>query len=1252
MTKPLDIAIVGMDGMFAKAPDKEIFWSNILNKVNAITEASDEWLGEERLLDPDAPLEKLRIYTRRGGFLHDISRFDPRPYGTMPISVLGGEADQFLALHGTALALRDGGYGEDRDFDRSRVGVIFGHAIHANRGNVNGFQHAIMVDQVLHTLDHLLPDMSDATRDEAEKILRKRLPKFSVDTLPALVPNMMTGRICNRLDLQGPNYILDGACASTSLALLAAADELRSGRADMMLAGGVNTTTSSLVYGVFCQLGALSRNEQVRPFSAHADGTLLGEGQGVFLLKRLEDALQNEDQIHAVIKGVGISSDGRSSGLMAPFQRGEEQAIARAYENTGIDPNSIDLLEAHGTGIPLGDRTEVNAMRAVFGERTGGVPHIALGSVKSMVGHTIPAAGAASLIKVTMALKEGILPPTLVEERNPDLGLETTPFYLNREPRPWLRRKDQPRRAGINSFGFGGINSHISVEESPYASMSDLPVFGTRRVWGPELFTWAANSKEDLLGTLRTAQNALAEGESSQQAFTTFADQTVDKAASDGGNHRLAFVAKDFDSLKKKLETAEKRLADKDEADFGIVKSGIFYASDAKQGKVAFMYPGEHSQYAGMLSDILFTSPTTHRWMERLEDLFGDSRAIAHRQLLFGPRDEYTEEERKLADETLARVEEGSEAVFFTDMAYFRLLSSLGVKPDAMIGHSTGENAALISSNVIGLNEEGVSNFIRSMNTIFQSIEERGEIPSGTLLNVGAVAPEAIQDVLGRFPDVRFTMDNCPNQAIIFGPKDVMETVGKELAGKGGVVTPLPLSWAYHTEFIKPLADEFHALFQGAPIGEPIATLYSCSTAEPYPDAPADIFDTAAQQYMTRVRFTDVIQRMYNDGVRSFIEVGAGSSLQGFVKDILKADDVLVASCDNRKRSPLESLLTLLGQLFTVQLLPDAAVLKPTVRTDYENVSDDPRLPSELPLIHLDEDSAEKLRQTLKVTSSGAPAASAGQAAPSAPSSQPSPAAPAGVAPAAQPGGARQTVEPVFHRIDQMLAVPQSVRLWRAQVADRPSEDDLQRWATRLDEGTRNEWVQRFAKSHPMRRQEWLLARILAKHAVADYLGLPSGDPVVIGQHASGQPMAVVTHAGAVPTAAPPLSIAHKDGMAVIGVGASAIGADIERVGIVRDSVGMAERILTDDERYYLDQARSRSAALVTFWALKEATAKLLAAPFVGQERAFVVDAIREDTGEAMVGFAGTMVRASFRVVGEYVYAVAYYEAAAAQAAE
>ena len=282
-----------------------------------------------------------------------------------------------------------------------------------------------------------------------------------------MLSNVISGRIANRLNFGGLNCTVDAACASSLAALKMAIAELVEHRSDMMLTGGVDTDNSITAYISFSKTPAVSPGDKVKPFDAKSDGMMLGEGIGMLVLKRLEDAERDNDKIYAVIKGVGTSSDGRYKSIYAPRAEGQMKALERAYQQAGFTPQSVSLIEAHGTGTIAGDPAEFAALKAVFNKDNSPQQSIALGSVKSQIGHTKAAAGAASLIKTALALHHKILPPTInVTKPNPKLEIESSPFYLNTQTRPWLQAGETPRRAGVSSFGFGGTNFHIVLEES------------------------------------------------------------------------------------------------------------------------------------------------------------------------------------------------------------------------------------------------------------------------------------------------------------------------------------------------------------------------------------------------------------------------------------------------------------------------------------------------------------------------------------------------------------------------------------------------------------------------------------------------------------------------------------------------------------------------------------------------------------------------------------------------------------------
>jgi acyl transferase domain-containing protein len=455
-----DIAIVGMSGVFPGAGDLQTFWENIVSGVDAVSEAPECWEGLA-YYDPDSSADD-RIYCKRGGFLKDVY-FNPSDYGVMPRSVDGADPDHFIGLMVAAQALADAGYAH-RDFARDRTQVIVGRGTYINRAFTNQLQHCLVIDQTLRFLKELHPEHSDAELAEMKRQLKNCLAPFNSEIAPGLVPNVMTGRIANRLDLMGANYTVDAACASSLVSTELAMQALRSGQCDMALAGGANVATAAPTYMLFCRLDALSRKGQIRPFDQDADGTLLGEGFGMLVLKRRKDAERDGDRIYALAKSIGVASDGRARALLAPRVEGEELAIRRAYEQSGISPEAIGLLEAHGTATPVGDGVEIEALTRVFGTRNSSGPWCALGTVKSMIGHLMPAAGIAGLIKTALALYHKTLPATLHCE-NPNAGLKNSPFYINAETRPWIHGASTPRRAGVNAFGFGGINAHAILEE-------------------------------------------------------------------------------------------------------------------------------------------------------------------------------------------------------------------------------------------------------------------------------------------------------------------------------------------------------------------------------------------------------------------------------------------------------------------------------------------------------------------------------------------------------------------------------------------------------------------------------------------------------------------------------------------------------------------------------------------------------------------------------------------------------------------
>jgi acyl transferase domain-containing protein/phosphopantetheinyl transferase (holo-ACP synthase) len=896
----MPVAIIGMACIFPQAPDLRSYWNNILGGVDAIGEPLPAW-------DAKTYLDSGRIKTALGGYLKDLFRFEPRDFGIMPKSMDGGEPDQFLALRVAAEALADAGY-LGPAFDHSETGVILGHSTYLHRGQVTVIQTDIVLDQTLDLLKAALPELNDAALAQMRAILARKIPPMNADTAPGLVPNVMTGRIANRLNLRGPNHLVDAACSSSLLAVGAAIDELRAGRSRMMLAGGVNASLPADVTTIFTQLGALSARGKVRPFEAGSDGTLLGEGLGVVVLKRLADAVADGDRVYAVIRGVGQSSDGRSTGLLAPSQEGETLAIRRAYAAAGVDPASIGLVEAHGTGIALGDKTEIASLKAAFGERGTPIGTKALGSVKSMISHCIPAAGVASLIKVALSLHHKVLPPTLCDQVNPELGIDQTPFYINTRTAPWMARPGEVRRAAVNAFGFGGTNSHAILEQAPAPARRQSKL----NDWPAELCVLSADSDAGLIAKLEALAASLVRNPGLKLSEVAWALARADQAEP----YRMSIVAKDLPFLAKSIEMAIARLREGRDSNRWSARGGLAYGSRREEGKLAFLFPGEGSQYPAMFADLALCFDVMQGWLDFWHGLYDLPTGHTRTDIVF-PTAEIGDERRRQLEHRMHDMDVGSESVFIGGMAMHELLMSLGVEPDVMLGHSSGESAALGASgaNPATTPAERAACISRHL-AVYADLLAAGKIPTGALLAVGALPPETVQEQIAAVPGVVVAMDNCANQMVLYGTPEGIARIQALLTASGGICLPLPFDRGYHTASFSEAGAAFLQYYKDVNLGVPKVPLYSCASVGLFPDEPSAVCELAAAQWSAMVRFRETVLKMHEDGVRLFVEVGPSSKLTAFVNDILIDRDFAALSSNVRRKNGVEQLLALLGQLY------------------------------------------------------------------------------------------------------------------------------------------------------------------------------------------------------------------------------------------------------------------------------------------------------------------------------------------------
>jgi len=454
------IAITGMACRFAGSEDLRAFWRRILNGDPALGDAPDS--EDYRFHAPDSKVFN-RVTTLRGGYLRDLWQTLPSSAGITPAALAGTNPEHALALDLAAQAFKDAGYA-DRSLPHGRTAVILGYAPHMDPATVGWVQQGVVIDQTLDLVRRCFPHGSTQDFEMLRQNLQHCLPEYDSRNTLGLVHSTIITRLAQRFDLQGAGYVVNAACASAPAALLAAMDELLAGRADVALAGGIAGVLTPQMMMPFSHLGYLSGRPVPHPFGRDADGTLLGEGGGLLVLKRLDDARRDGDRVYALLRAVGLAMDGQDQSR----EDGQVHALRRALAQGGIAPESIAMVEAHGSGIPAQDRSEIRALTEILGgaPRAGGAS-VALGSVKALIGHTAAASGAAGVIKAALALYHRIIPPAQnALHPHPLLKLGDTPFYLNLHPRPWVHNDaGQPRRAGVNVIAVGGISAHTLLEQ-------------------------------------------------------------------------------------------------------------------------------------------------------------------------------------------------------------------------------------------------------------------------------------------------------------------------------------------------------------------------------------------------------------------------------------------------------------------------------------------------------------------------------------------------------------------------------------------------------------------------------------------------------------------------------------------------------------------------------------------------------------------------------------------------------------------
>ena len=685
------IAIVGMASLFPEARNLREYWQNIVNKVDCIKDIPPSRWNIKDYYDPN-PKAPEKTYSRKGGFIPDVN-FNSIEFGLPPNVLEVTDIFQLLSLIVAKEAMEDAGYGQKREFDRDAVGVVLGVA--------QSNQLAIPLSARLHypVWEKVLKSsgLSDRETQTIIKKIKSAYVPWNENAFPGMLANVVAGRIANRLNLGGTNCVVDAACASSLAAVKIAVSELLENRCDMILTGGVDVNNSITTYICFSKTPAISPRDSIRPFDAESDGMIVGEGIGMMVLKRLEDAIADNDRIYAVIKGIGSSSDGKNKSIYAPSKEGQVKALKRAYEDAGCSPDSISLIEAHGTGTKVGDSTEFSSLKEFFGDRDSKQQSIALGSIKSQIGHTKAAAGAASLIKTALALHHKILPPTInVTKPNPKLKIQDSPFYLNTETRPWIDRdRERPRRAGVSSFGFGGTNYHVVLEE-----YRGQPNHIYRLHKSPESILLFADSPERLLEECQEILTGL-NSEAGDREYLKLVDLCRNREIPLSAA-RIGFVTNSRTETCQLLQIAIDGLKNKVSLACWEHPQGIYYRSCGvdRSKKVVALFSGQGSQYLNMGREVGINFPELPDFSSNMDRLFLEDKLSSPSEIVFAPP-VFTEAEQKARVAALQSTQYAQPAIGAFSAGLYQILSQAGFKPDFVAGHSFGELTALWAAGVM-----------------------------------------------------------------------------------------------------------------------------------------------------------------------------------------------------------------------------------------------------------------------------------------------------------------------------------------------------------------------------------------------------------------------------------------------------------------------------------------------------------------------------------------------------------------------
>jgi phthiocerol/phenolphthiocerol synthesis type-I polyketide synthase E len=825
------IAVIGMAGRFPGAPDVPALWRNVLAGVDSVTRTTDE-------------------HGRTGGYgvLDDAAGFDAGFFDVTPREALLIDPQHRVFLECVHHALEDAGYDPARH--GGAIGLFAG-------GGTTGYLAALQAARAD------LPMVDD---------WQLRM---------ATGPDFLTTRVAHKLGLRGPVCTVQSACSTSLVAIHLAAQALLAGDCDIALAGGATVHVPPPA-GTYVEGGILGEDGVVRAFDAAATGTVGGSAAAVVVLKPLDDALADGDRVHAVLRGTGVANDGGDKiGFTAPGVRGQVRAVRAALAAAEVDAGSIGYLEAHGTGTPLGDPVEVTALTKAFRADTDRTGFCALGSLKTNIGHTDAAAGAASFIKAVLAVRDGVLPPSLhFEHPNPRIDFAGSPFTVVTETAGWP--DGAPRLAGVNALGLGGTNAHAVLEQPP----AHPPVPRSRP---GQLLLLSARTPEalDALSARAAEHLATTEEDFADLAWTS-------RVGRRELPHRRFVVAGSTAEAAAVLARGEHdRL--------------VPATAKAVRRRVVFTFPGQGGQHLGMAGQLYRHEPVFRAAFDECAEHSGLDLAT-----LLDPD--------STAGDALETIEIGQPAVFAVELALARLWQSWGVRPDRVVGHSLGAFAAACTAGVLSVADAAA--LVTARGRLLQGL------PSGRM----AAVTMAEADVLPLLPAaLDIGAVNGPGQCTVTGPAAEVERFAEELGADGVDVKVLRIATAGHSALVEPIMDRFRELVSAVRLSPPEIPMISDSTGAPLTSAQACDPDYWTEHLRRPVRFGEALDVLLADRDGVLLEVGPGTTLTALARKhpAWSADHIAVSTLPHPADDTPDRLsaLTAAGRLWSAGVEVDTAAL-------------------------------------------------------------------------------------------------------------------------------------------------------------------------------------------------------------------------------------------------------------------------------------------------------------------------------------